>query len=149
MAELVSMWPTAGGQYHWTYMLAPEEWKIPLSYVTGWYVYLLNSPRHMRSGSEAISNLKILQAIRYRMASRRSFGRLSFCHHAPGPGHQQSTILLSSGLAWHSLSLRHHGDVLFVQHVSIKTACSSRIGRIGSSHYAFFRGTYCRDSHVT
>jgi choline transport protein len=38
MAELVSMWPTAGGQYHWTYMLAPESWKTVLSYVTGWYV---------------------------------------------------------------------------------------------------------------
>lgn len=38
MGELVSMWPTAGGQYHWTYMLAPEKWKVVLSYVTGWYV---------------------------------------------------------------------------------------------------------------
>ncbi|KAH5646974.1 hypothetical protein HBI51_104840 [Parastagonospora nodorum] len=36
MAELVSMWPTAGGQYHWTYMLAPEKWKRGLSYSTGW-----------------------------------------------------------------------------------------------------------------
>ncbi|KAH7094640.1 amino acid/polyamine transporter I, partial [Paraphoma chrysanthemicola] len=36
MGELVSMWPTAGGQYHWTYMLAPEGWKKVLSYVTGW-----------------------------------------------------------------------------------------------------------------
>lgn len=36
MGELVSMWPTAGGQYHWTYMLAPEKWKVVLSYVTGW-----------------------------------------------------------------------------------------------------------------
>jgi choline transport protein len=39
MAEMASMWPTAGGQYHWTYMLAPEGWKVVLSYVTGWYVY--------------------------------------------------------------------------------------------------------------
>ncbi|KAL5121435.1 hypothetical protein ACEQ8H_000506 [Pleosporales sp. CAS-2024a] len=36
MAELVSMWPTAGGQYHWTYMLAPKGWKAGLSYFTGW-----------------------------------------------------------------------------------------------------------------
>jgi choline transport protein len=27
MGELVSMWPTAGGQYHWTHRLAPEKWK--------------------------------------------------------------------------------------------------------------------------
>ncbi|KAH8711833.1 amino acid/polyamine transporter I [Phaeosphaeriaceae sp. PMI808] len=36
MSELASMWPTAGGQYHWTYMLAPEGWRVFLSYITGW-----------------------------------------------------------------------------------------------------------------
>jgi amino acid permease len=56
MGELVSMWPTAGGQvhihknhqwwtpqhtnncrqYHWVHMLAPEQWKSILSYITGW-----------------------------------------------------------------------------------------------------------------
>ncbi|KAF2439660.1 amino acid transporter [Karstenula rhodostoma CBS 690.94] len=36
MGELVSMWPTAGGQYHWTHMLAPDGLKDVLSYVTGW-----------------------------------------------------------------------------------------------------------------
>ncbi|KAI8931072.1 hypothetical protein NX059_012083 [Plenodomus lindquistii] len=36
MGELVSIWPTAGGQYHWTYMLAPDGWKEVLSYVVGW-----------------------------------------------------------------------------------------------------------------
>lgn len=39
MGELVSMWPTAGGQYHWTHRLAPRSWKNVLSYVTGWYVF--------------------------------------------------------------------------------------------------------------
>ncbi|UPX20252.1 uncharacterized protein EKO05_0010492 [Ascochyta rabiei] len=36
MGELVSMWPTAGGQYHWVHVLAPEGWKDVLSYLTGW-----------------------------------------------------------------------------------------------------------------
>ncbi|KAF2792521.1 amino acid transporter [Melanomma pulvis-pyrius CBS 109.77] len=36
MGELVSMWPTAGGQYHWTHKLAPAEWKNMLAYITGW-----------------------------------------------------------------------------------------------------------------
>ncbi|KAK7183965.1 hypothetical protein DPSP01_012241 [Paraphaeosphaeria sporulosa] len=36
MGELVSIWPTAGGQYHWTHMLAPDGLKDVLSYVTGW-----------------------------------------------------------------------------------------------------------------
>lgn len=38
MGELVSMWPTAGGQYHWVHMLAPDGWKDILSYLTGWSV---------------------------------------------------------------------------------------------------------------
>lgn len=37
MGELISMWPTAGGQHHWVHMLAPEGWKEILSYLTGWY----------------------------------------------------------------------------------------------------------------
>jgi amino acid permease len=36
MGELFSMWPTAGGQYHWMYMLASEGWREVLSYITGW-----------------------------------------------------------------------------------------------------------------
>ncbi|KAJ4299251.1 hypothetical protein N0V90_004495 [Kalmusia sp. IMI 367209] len=36
MGELVSMWPTAGGQYHWVHKLAPEGLKDVLSYITGW-----------------------------------------------------------------------------------------------------------------
>ncbi|MCJ1465810.1 hypothetical protein MMC07_004429 [Pseudocyphellaria aurata] len=36
MAELVSMAPTAGGQYHWVYLFAPPQWRIFLSYITGW-----------------------------------------------------------------------------------------------------------------
>ncbi|KAF2475588.1 amino acid transporter [Lindgomyces ingoldianus] len=36
MGELVSMWPTAGGQYHWTHRLAPLRWKNVMSYITGW-----------------------------------------------------------------------------------------------------------------
>ena len=39
MGELVSMWPIAAGQYHWTYRLAPDRYKSVLSYVTGWYVW--------------------------------------------------------------------------------------------------------------
>lgn len=26
LAELASVYPTAGGQYHWTSILAPEKW---------------------------------------------------------------------------------------------------------------------------
>lgn len=37
MGEVISMWPTAGGQYHWVHMLAPEGWKEILSYLTGCY----------------------------------------------------------------------------------------------------------------
>ncbi|KAI1371399.1 amino acid/polyamine transporter I [Hypoxylon crocopeplum] len=36
LAELASMAPTASGQYHWVYMLAPKSARKLLSYLTGW-----------------------------------------------------------------------------------------------------------------
>ncbi|USW48103.1 Putative amino acid/polyamine transporter I [Septoria linicola] len=36
LAEMASMAPTAGGQYHWVSEFAPEALQKPLSYVVGW-----------------------------------------------------------------------------------------------------------------
>ncbi|KAF4547437.1 Amino acid permease-like protein 20 [Elsinoe fawcettii] len=36
MAEMGSMAPTSGGQYHWVSELAPEKWQKLLSYIVGW-----------------------------------------------------------------------------------------------------------------
>ena len=36
MGEMVSMAPTASGQYHWTWILAPPATRTFLSYVVGW-----------------------------------------------------------------------------------------------------------------
>ncbi|KAI6974444.1 hypothetical protein KC355_g11495, partial [Hortaea werneckii] len=36
MAEMASMAPTAGGQYHWVSEFAPRRYQGPLSYVVGW-----------------------------------------------------------------------------------------------------------------
>jgi choline transport protein len=38
MAELVSMMPTSGGQYHWAAMLSPKSCRKFVSYITGWLV---------------------------------------------------------------------------------------------------------------
>ncbi|KIW04345.1 uncharacterized protein PV09_04635 [Verruconis gallopava] len=35
LAEMSSVWPTAGGQYHWTNILAPKAWSRSLSYWCG------------------------------------------------------------------------------------------------------------------
>lgn len=35
LAELVSVVPTAGGQYHWTFELAPPKYRKFISYITG------------------------------------------------------------------------------------------------------------------
>ncbi|KAK5993514.1 Amino-acid permease BAT1-like protein [Cladobotryum mycophilum] len=40
IAELASMAPTAGGQYHWVSMLAPRSMRNFLSYITGWMTVL-------------------------------------------------------------------------------------------------------------
>lgn len=36
LCEVVSMAPTAAGQYHWVYMLAPARSRNVLSFLTGW-----------------------------------------------------------------------------------------------------------------
>jgi choline transport protein len=40
MAELASIYPTSGGQYHWTFMLAPPSIAKFLSYLMGWSLVL-------------------------------------------------------------------------------------------------------------
>ncbi|CDK24046.1 unnamed protein product [Kuraishia capsulata CBS 1993] len=36
MAELASAYPSTGGQYHWVYMVAPDNCKVFLSFFCGW-----------------------------------------------------------------------------------------------------------------
>ncbi|RYO93887.1 hypothetical protein DL762_000842 [Monosporascus cannonballus] len=40
LAELSSIAPTSGGQYHWVAMLAPKSWSNFLSYLTAWLTTL-------------------------------------------------------------------------------------------------------------
>jgi len=55
MAELASMAPTAGGQYHWVSMLAPEGQRKFLSYIVGW-VTMLGWQALVASGGFVASN---------------------------------------------------------------------------------------------
>lgn len=36
LAEFLSAYPTAGGQYHWAAIIAPARWSAGISWVTGW-----------------------------------------------------------------------------------------------------------------
>lgn len=40
LAEMASIYPTSGGQYHWTAMLAPPSQRVFLSWFTGWIATL-------------------------------------------------------------------------------------------------------------
>ncbi|KAF2764011.1 amino acid transporter [Teratosphaeria nubilosa] len=40
MAEMASMAPTSGGQYHWVSELSPRRYQRVFSYVTGWFALL-------------------------------------------------------------------------------------------------------------
>lgn len=40
LAEVASMSPTAGGQFHWVSELAPPRYQKGLSYTTGWLLTL-------------------------------------------------------------------------------------------------------------
>ncbi|KAI9808499.1 MAG: hypothetical protein M1827_007204 [Pycnora praestabilis] len=51
LAELASMYPTAGGQYHWVSMLAPERFSNILSYVTGSWITVIGWQAACASGA--------------------------------------------------------------------------------------------------
>jgi choline transport protein len=36
MAEMLSIWPTAAGQIHWSAVLAPSGWGLAFSFACGW-----------------------------------------------------------------------------------------------------------------
>ncbi|KAK0391460.1 hypothetical protein NLU13_0961 [Sarocladium strictum] len=36
VGELASLWPTAGGQYHYAYAMATKKWKKSMSFLVGW-----------------------------------------------------------------------------------------------------------------
>jgi choline transport protein len=36
LAEFLSAYPTAGGQYHWVAVISPKRWMALLSWITGW-----------------------------------------------------------------------------------------------------------------
>jgi amino acid transporter len=33
--EMFAVYPTAGGQYIWAYMVSPPKWRAPISWITG------------------------------------------------------------------------------------------------------------------
>ena len=44
LAEMASMAPTAGGQYHWVSEFAPASFQKPLSYIVGKSTVPLSTP---------------------------------------------------------------------------------------------------------
>ncbi|GMM32583.1 hypothetical protein DAMA08_053280 [Martiniozyma asiatica (nom. inval.)] len=49
MSELASAIPTSGGLYYWTFYYAPDQWKVPLSFVIG-----LSNTMALTSGAVSI-----------------------------------------------------------------------------------------------
>lgn len=35
IAEMASICPISGAQYHWTYMFAPEKWRVFITFIQG------------------------------------------------------------------------------------------------------------------
>ncbi|KAJ7471670.1 amino acid/polyamine transporter I [Mycena galericulata] len=56
LAEMASMAPTSGGQYHWVSEFAPPKYQKPLSYLTGW-MSALSWQAGNASGSYLTGNL--------------------------------------------------------------------------------------------
>ena len=77
LAELTSRFPTAGGQYHWTYDLAPPKYRNFLSWITGQYW-----PVHLRAEeSKWRLTINTRLASRVRVAGRSSCYLLPRWHH--------------------------------------------------------------------
>ncbi|MCJ1299474.1 hypothetical protein MMC08_002266 [Hypocenomyce scalaris] len=63
LAEMVSMAPTSGGQYHWVAMLAPPKSKVFLSWFTGWVAtlgWMANTAAGVFFGATMIQGLLVL-----------------------------------------------------------------------------------------
>ena len=43
MGEVCSTYPSAGSVYHWTGQLAPEKWAPLISYICGWFNFLVRA----------------------------------------------------------------------------------------------------------
>ncbi|KIL85236.1 hypothetical protein FAVG1_11666 [Fusarium avenaceum] len=68
LAEIASIYPTAGGQYHWVTALAPARYKKPAGWVTGWIsigglIALTSSPAFL--GGLMTQSLIILNSDNY------------------------------------------------------------------------------------
>jgi amino acid permease len=55
LAELTSRFPTAGGQYHWTYELAPPKYRNFISWITGQYLPLSFFAQHIEVQTNDLS----------------------------------------------------------------------------------------------
>jgi choline transport protein len=68
LAELVSMYPTSGGQYHFVAMLAPPKYSVFLSWITGWVSTIgwnANSAAGVFFGATMIQGLLVLNDASY------------------------------------------------------------------------------------
>ena len=43
LAEICSVYPSAGSVYHWAGMLASKKWAPTVCYITGWFNFLGNA----------------------------------------------------------------------------------------------------------
>lgn len=73
MAEMTSMAPTAGGQYHWASEFAPKSVQKPLSYIVGWI-----SALGWVTGCPATAQLtgSLIQGLVYQRYPDVNFGQL-------------------------------------------------------------------------
>ncbi|PSS20430.1 hypothetical protein M430DRAFT_34710 [Amorphotheca resinae ATCC 22711] len=68
LAEMVSMFPTSGGQYHFVAMLAPKKYSVFLSWITGWVSTIgwnANSAAGVFFGATMIQGLLVLNDSNY------------------------------------------------------------------------------------
>jgi hypothetical protein len=76
IAEMASICPISGAQYHWTWMFAPARWRVFITFIQG----ELHSP--LRAEAESTDGYRTGDGIR--MASHDNISELSPRWTAPG-----------------------------------------------------------------
>jgi hypothetical protein len=80
IAEMASMCPISGAQYHWTYMFAPKKWRVQITFLQGMFA---TKPEL----STASDNSRM--GYRLRMAGHNHFSNVPHRGPDPGNGHPE------------------------------------------------------------
>jgi hypothetical protein len=117
IAEMASICPISGAQYHWTWMFAPARWKVVVTFIQG----MLHSPLLM----EAESTDGYRLGNRICMASRDNISELSHGWSAPRPDDTEQLGICTRKMACDVANVGNFSDCFCPEHLGHQAASST------------------------